>query len=183
MTDTGNQSGPLWPGEGVWELLLLGRFSPAPREIPGCSGSTIQVEATAKDRYYPNIGSHSGLPNKYLGGVTSQCQTSHHPLKYNRMATGFQCYPSHISGIIGLVLFSHFSIPNIGVPDVQMFITRGESHEMVPSVSTATHGPNGGISRTLLVSNLTDCLCGLIDRKRTPMPNVMDSVSHWPGVR
>lgn len=48
------------------------------------------------------------------------------------------------------------------------------------NLSIATHGSDGGIFQTLPISHSLGCLYSLIDRKRIPMPSVIDSGCRRP---
>ena len=99
------------------------------------------------------------------------------------MTTQFQWYPSfRIPSAIGFVLFRViFFLPNLGVPDAKMSIIWSEPHEPISNLSVTTCGSEGDIFRTLPVSSLMGCPCSFTDRKRIPMPSVIDIVCHRPG--
>lgn len=93
--------------EGLAGFVNVGWIPPVSRENPERRDPTTQEEAVAKDLCLITTGSHLGLPNKYLRGHTSQCQTSRHPLIWQNdyIVLG---YLSCIPDIFGLFCLAWF---------------------------------------------------------------------------
>lgn len=134
-------------------------------------------------RFVPqNTKCHMAILNKYLGCMISRHQTSHSPLMWQNEYTvpgrpfPYSCYSQGDSVSRG------FSVSNTGVLGIQISITQVKPHKPIPSLSIARQCSTWGIFRTLLVRSLLCLLYSFIYSKRVPMPSVLDSLGHRPGV-
>lgn len=97
------------------------------------------------------------------------------------MTTQFRWYLSHIPGTIGLGPSRVSSVHYVWVPRYSNVHNPGWAILIYCKSDRNHHGSSGGILGILPVSSLMGYLYSLIDRKRTPMPYVVNGVCHRPG--
>lgn len=185
QTNRGNRDGQMinqWEAELAHLASRRGTLVifAAMRWILPCAQGKPRVKAMAKDLCHKTIGSHSGLPNKHLGGMTSQCQTSCYPwLGQNDYRVPVLSIPHSWYNLVGSIL-SNFSVLNTGVCMCSNVHRPGWARRTHPK-SEHSHPGSDGTFRTLPVSIVMSFLCSLIDRKRKPMHRVIESMCCRPG--